>query len=109
MRNLYWGDNLNILRDHIPDESVDLIPLDPPFNSNRNYNVLFRENNRVKSNAQIEAFTATWKWTEQAEQTYDELVHGNQVPQKVTDLIIAMRSFIGANVEYAWPARRYRQ
>jgi site-specific DNA-methyltransferase (adenine-specific) len=97
MRDLYWGDNLKILRDHVPDESVDLIPLDPPFNSNRNYNVLFRENNRVESNAQIEAFTDTWKWTEQAEQTYDELVHGNQVPQKVTDLIIAMRSFIGAN------------
>jgi site-specific DNA-methyltransferase (adenine-specific) len=97
MRDLYWGDNLKILRDHIPDESVDLIPLDPPFNSNRNYNVLFRENDRVESNAQIEAFTDTWKWTEQAEYTYEELVRGNHVPQKVTDLIIAMRSFIGAN------------
>jgi site-specific DNA-methyltransferase (adenine-specific) len=97
MRDLYWGDNLKILRDHIPDESVDLIPLDPPFNSNRNYNVLFKETSRVESDAQIEAFTDTWKWTESAEATYDELVHGNQVPQKVTDLIIAMRSFIGAN------------
>ncbi len=97
MRDLYWGDNLKILRDHIPDESVDLIPLDPPFNSNRNYNVLFRENDRVESNAQIEAFTDTWKWTKQAEYTYEELVTGNHVPQKVTDLIIAMRSFIGSN------------
>lgn len=97
MRDLYWGDNLKILRDHIPDESVDLIPLDPPFNSNRNYNVLFRENGRAESDAQIEAFTDTWKWTESAEHTYDELVGGNHVPQKVTDLIIAMRSFIGSN------------
>jgi hypothetical protein len=56
MRDLYWGDNLKILRDYISDESVDLIPLDPPFNSNRNYNVLFRENNRVESNAQIGLF-----------------------------------------------------
>lgn len=42
MNTLYYGDNLNILRDHIKNESVDLVYLDPPFNSNRNYNVLFR-------------------------------------------------------------------
>jgi adenine specific DNA methylase Mod len=57
MRDLYWGDNLEILRTYIKDESVDLIYLDPPFNSNRNYNVLFREDDRVESDAQIEAFT----------------------------------------------------
>ncbi|MBA2453810.1 MAG: site-specific DNA-methyltransferase, partial [Chloroflexia bacterium] len=76
---------------------VDLIYLDPPFNSNRNYNVLFKENNRAESDAQIEAFTDTWHWTAQAEQTYAELIHGNKVPQKVSDLIVAMRSFIGSN------------
>ena len=93
--DLYWGDNLTILRDYIDTESVDLIYLDPPFNSNRNYNVLFRETNRHESEAQIEAFTDTWHWTESAEATYAELIHGNHVPQKVSDLIVAMRSFIG--------------
>ncbi len=97
MGDLYWGDNLNILRDFIDSESVDLIYLDPPFNSNRNYNVLFKETNRHESDAQIEAFTDTWHWTESAEATYAELVHGNLVPQKVSDLIVAMRSFIGSN------------
>ena len=97
MGDLYWGDNLEILRTHIPDASVDLIYLDPPFNSNRNYNVLFRENGRAESDAQIEAFTDTWHWTGQAEQTYAGLIHGNNVPRKVSDLIVAMRSFIGSN------------
>lgn len=95
--DLYWGDNLNIMRDHIATESVDLVYLDPPFNSNRNYNVLFREESRRESEAQIEAFTDTWHWTEQAEATYAELIHSNHVPSKVSDLITAMRSFIGSN------------
>ena len=97
MGDLYWGDNLNILRDYIADASVDLIYLDPPFNSNRNYNVLFKDNDRHDSDAQIEAFTDTWHWGEQAEAAYAELVHGNRVPQRVSDLIAAMRSFIGSN------------
>jgi len=97
MGDLYWGDNLAILRDYIRDESVDLVYLDPPFNSNRNYNVLFKENSKVESEAQIEAFTDTWKWTEQAEETYAELLSANHVPQRVSDLIAAMRSFIGSN------------
>jgi DNA modification methylase len=95
--DLYWGDNLDILRNYGKDESVDLITLDPPFNSNRNYNVLFRENSKVESEAQIEAFTDTWKWSEQAEETYAELLGANHVPQRVSDLITAMRSFIGSN------------
>lgn len=102
MRDLYWGDNLDILRDYIPDNSVDLIYLDPPFNSNRNYNVLFKENGETDSDAQIEAFTDTWKWTESAEATYAELVGGNHVPQEVSDLIEAMRSFIGSNEMMAY-------
>lgn len=97
MGDLYWGDNLDILRSYIRDETVDLIYLDPPFNSNRNYNVLFRESSRVESEAQIEAFTDTWHWGEQAEETYAELVHGNHVPQRVSDLVVALRQFIGSN------------
>ena len=97
MGDLYWGDNLDILRNYIKDESVDLIYLDPPFNSNRNYNVLFKESAKTESEAQIEAFTDTWKWTEAAEETYAELVGGNHVPQRVSDLVQAMRQFIGSN------------
>ena len=53
---LYYGDNLDILRQHVPDESVDLIYLDPPFNSNASYNVLFKEQSGEESSAQIKAF-----------------------------------------------------
>lgn len=56
MDDLYWGDNLGILRDHVTRESVDLIYLDPPFNSNRNYNGLFSEVSHHESEAQIEVF-----------------------------------------------------
>lgn len=97
MGELYWGDNLTILRDHIASDSIDLIYLDPPFNSNRNYNVLFKEQNRHESDAQIEAFTDTWHWGDIAEATYNELVTANHVPQKVSDLVVALRSFIGSN------------
>jgi site-specific DNA-methyltransferase (adenine-specific) len=56
---LFYGDNLPILRDHIPAESIDLVYLDPPFNSNRNYSVLFRDESGKHSEAQIEAFEDT--------------------------------------------------
>jgi len=59
---LYFGDNLDVLREHIPDASVDLIYLDPPFNSNATYNVLFRERSGEQSAAQITAFEDTWHW-----------------------------------------------
>ena len=57
---LYYGDNLDILRRYIPSDAIDLIYLDPPFNSNRSYNVLFRESSGAASEAQIEAFEDTW-------------------------------------------------
>lgn len=57
---LFYGDNLTILREHIPTESVDLFYLDPPFNSNRNYNVLFKDESGTDSEAQITAFADTW-------------------------------------------------
>ena len=60
---LYFGDSLDILRNHIADSSVDLIYLDPPFNSNSNYNVLFQEKSGQQSTAQITAFENTWQWS----------------------------------------------
>jgi site-specific DNA-methyltransferase (adenine-specific) len=71
---LYYGDNLKVLREYIPNESVDLIYLDPPFNSNRNYNVLFKDESGIDSEAQITAFEDTWHWNQIAQDTYTELV-----------------------------------
>ena len=71
---LFYGDNLPILREHIPDESIDLVYLDPPFNSNRSYNVLFKEEGGAEAEAQIEAFDDTWHWNDPAERTFHELI-----------------------------------
>ena len=92
---LYFGDNLPIMREHIADETVDLIYLDPPFNSKATYNVLFREKNGSESAAQITAFDDTWHWDIRSEETYHELVTSG--PKKVFDLIQAFRSFLGQN------------
>ncbi|MFM5981037.1 MAG: site-specific DNA-methyltransferase, partial [Sphaerospermopsis kisseleviana] len=62
MKRLYYGDNLQVLRENIPDESIDLIYLDPPFNSKANYNIIFKNATGEKSDAQITAFEDTWSW-----------------------------------------------
>ena len=67
MNNLFFGDNLDILREQIKDESVDLIYMDPPFNSRMDYNILFKSPEGNESDSQIEAFDDTWHWGEQAE------------------------------------------
>src|SRR5216684_5988381 len=92
---LFYGDNLFILREHIPSDSVDLIYLDPPFNSSRNFNVLFKDESGTESEAQITAFEDTWHWNHIAEQTYNELV--TQAPERVGTVIGALRQFIGTN------------
>jgi len=70
MNTLYYGDNLDILQRYIKDESVDLVYLDPPFNSNATYNVLFAQKDGKQSSAQIQAFEDTWQWDEIAIHTY---------------------------------------
>ncbi len=92
---LFYGDNLDILRNHIATESVDLVYLDPPFNSNRTYNVLFKEKSGEASPAQIEAFTDTWEWDRSAERTYADLLA--DAPANVAQMIAALRQFVGAN------------
>ena len=92
---LYYGDNLDILRNHFPDESVDLIYLDPPFNSNRSYNVLFRESTGTASEAQIEAFEDTWHWSTAAAHAYDEVMTGPH--QDVARILNAMVDGLGHN------------
>ena len=95
MITLYYGDNLQILREHIKDESVDLIYLDPPFNSSANYNVLFRSPTGERSHAQIEAFEDTWHWTDEAEQAFDEVMHSGNAD--TAELVRAMRAFLKEN------------
>lgn len=101
MKNtLYYGDNLEILREYVPDESVDLIYLDPPFNSNRSYNVLFKDESGKHSEAQIEAFEDSWHWGPEAQQTWQYLVTegSNEVSQAVT----ALRQLLGDNQVMAY-------
>ena len=101
---LYYGDNLQVLRDHIPDASVDLVYLDPPFNSNASYNVLFREKSGEDSPAQIKAFTDTWEWTLETERTFEQdiILHPG-TPAAVKDMIAAFRQFIGQQRDAGLP------
>ncbi len=92
---LYFGDNLKILRDHVADASVDLIYLDPPFNSNATYNVLFKEKSGEESAAQITAFEDTWQWGLETEGIYKEIVTSG--PRKLADLMQALLAFLGRN------------
>jgi len=91
---LYFGDNLEILRKEIASESVDLVYLDPPFNSNATYNVLFAEKSGEKSAAQIAAFDDTWHWGLESEASYHETVTAGG---KLADLLQAFRAFLGQN------------
>lgn len=91
---LYYGDNLDILREQIGNESVDLIYLDPPFNSNASYNVLFgSEAGGGGSRAQIEAFDDTWHWTSEAEAALDQVTRSGNT--QATNLLLALRSSLG--------------
>ena len=93
--HLYFGDNLDVLRQHIRDETVDLIYLDPPFNSNANYNVLFRSPSGDPSPSQMEAFEDTWHWNDVAEKAFDEVIHGTN--SDVAEMLRAMRLFLKDN------------
>ncbi len=89
---LYYGDNLEILRRYVKDETVDLVYLDPPFNSNTNYNVLFAEKDGSKAASQIQAFSDTWTWTQESESVFAEIVTAGG---RVADCLQAFRTFLG--------------
>jgi site-specific DNA-methyltransferase (adenine-specific) len=97
---LFYGDNLPILREYIADESVDLVYLDPPFNSSRTYNILFKDESGKESEAQITAFDDTWHWNQAAAQTYQALATSNRV--NIATMMSALRQFIGANQMMAY-------
>jgi DNA modification methylase len=93
MKNLlYYGDNLDVLRRHIDDETMDLVYLDPPFKSNQDYNVLFAEQDGSRATAQIKAFEDTWEWNIEAERACMELIEQGG---RVSEALQAFRSFLG--------------
>jgi len=97
LNTLYYGDNLELLRnrDYFPDSFVDLVYLDPPFNSSQDYNVLFKERNGTRSAAQVKAFKDTWWWDAEASRAYTEMVeHG---PEQVSKALRAFQTFLGFN------------
>lgn len=100
---LYYGDNLDVLRQHVATESVDLVYLDPPFDSNRNYNVLFGKHTVTGASdaAQIQAFGDTWVWTPVTDQQYAGLMSG-EIPSKAADALAAMKMLIGENDAMAY-------
>ena len=93
--HLYYGDNLDVLRESIDDESVDLIYLDPPFNSNATYNILFKAPSGEASQAQIEAFEDTWHWNDAAEKAFDEVMQSGN--GQAAEMLRALRSFLHDN------------
>jgi DNA modification methylase len=101
VNRLYFGDNLNVLRERIADESVDLIYLDPPFNSNANYNVLFKARTGQSSQAQAEAFRDTWEWGESARDAYDDVMRANG---DVALIVSGLRKSLGESAMMAYLA-----
>lgn len=99
---LYYGDNLEILRNEIASNSVDLVYLDPPFNSNATYNVLFKAPSGEKSQAQIEAFEDTWNWTAHGEEAFDKVMHSGNTD--AAEMLRAMRDFLKENDMMAYLA-----
>ncbi len=101
MNRLFYGDNLDVLRKSVATESVDLVYLDPPFNSNRNYNVIFAQNASSSDTAQIQAFGDTWRWTRETEDQYIYMLNGG-VPNAVSDALRAMHTLLGENDALAY-------
>jgi DNA modification methylase len=101
MGTLYYGDNLDILRRYLKDESVDLVYLDPPFNSAQNYNAFFQEKDGTAAASQIRAFEDTWTWNQESQRVYEELI---LQPGKVSEVMQAFKTFLGTNDMMAYLA-----
>jgi site-specific DNA-methyltransferase (adenine-specific) len=101
MNELYFGDNLNVLKEEIPDNSIDLIYLDPPFQSGRNYNIIFDTKTKEATgiSAQIQAFTDTWRWGEESEKEFTEFIENKITKEKphikIIELMRTMRNYLG--------------
>ncbi|WP_331710287.1 DNA methyltransferase, partial [Sphingomonas sp. CCH9-H8] len=100
--SLFYGDNLDVLRAHFPDGCVDLVYLDPPFNSRANYNLLFRSPEGSEADAQVEAFKDSWHWNDAAADAFDQVMRSGH--SKAFDLLAAFRSALGTNDMMAYLA-----
>ena len=98
---LYYGDNLEILRKYIPDESIDLIYLDPPFNSKATYNVLFKEPTGAPSQAQISAFEDTWHWGLESERALQEIAASTIAPTPAKEFMSVLPELVGKRTDMA--------
>jgi DNA modification methylase len=101
MGTLYYGDNLDILRRYLKDETVDLVYLDPPFNSAQNYNAFFHEKDGTDAASQIQAFEDTWSWNQESQKVYEGLI---LQPGKVSEVMQAFHTFLGTNDMMAYLA-----
>jgi len=101
MGTLYYGDNLDILRRYLKDETVDLVYLDPPFNSAQTYNAFFHEKDGTDAASQIQAFEDTWSWNQESQKVYEELI---LQPGKVSEVMQAFHTFLGTNDMMAYLA-----
>lgn len=92
--HLYFGDNLAVLRESVADDSIDLVYLDPPFNSSRAYNVIFERHSKTEAQAQIEAFNDAWTWSQESETLYRQLL-GGEAPVAVADTLEGLYKLLG--------------
>ena len=101
---LFFGDNLEVLREHVQDESVDLVYLDPPFNSKTQYNVIFKSSIEDRATAQVEAFRDTWSWGEEAQEGFEELLAGGGDVARIISALhgVMQESDMMAKVEEGW-------
>ncbi|NUJ78785.1 restriction endonuclease [Methylocystis sp. FS] len=99
MNKLFFGDNLDVLRERVQPESIDLVYLDPPFNSNASYNVLFKEGGTIPSEAQAEAFRDTWEWGESAASAYEDVMRSSG---DVALALKGLKAWIGQNAMMAY-------
>jgi site-specific DNA-methyltransferase (adenine-specific) len=102
MNTLYFGDNLEVLRESIADQSIGLVYLDPPFNSGANYNIIFQPEKKsaAKATAQIQAFEDTWTWSAEADETYRRFVIDRDLTreppgERLIKLMTSMREYLG--------------
>ena len=96
MNTLYYGDNLKILQKYVQDQSVALIYLDPPFNSKRAYNVIFKDKAGKDASAQIHAFEDTWQWTRETQESHDQIMTGDY-PVALKEVVKSFKGFLGIN------------
>ena len=103
MNKLFYGDNLEVLREHVPSKSIDLVYLDPPFNSNRSFNVIFGRNSTGGDvAAQIQAFDDTWRWTPVTDGQYERYALTGELPSRVAESLTAFRTLLGENDAMAY-------